>query len=36
MFGPSDNPTAEHLFGVIGLLRAEIGVRLHVSAQAIR
>jgi hypothetical protein len=26
MFGPSGNPTAENLFGVIGLLQAETGV----------
>jgi DNA-binding phage protein len=36
MFGPSGNPTAANLFGVIGLLQAETGVRLHVSAQTIR
>lgn len=27
MFGPSGNPTAENLLGVIGLLQAETGVR---------
>jgi hypothetical protein len=26
MFGPSGNPTAENLFGVIGVLQAETGV----------
>jgi DNA-binding phage protein len=36
MFGPSGNPTAANLFGVIGLLQAETGVRLQVSAQTIR
>ena len=34
MFGPSGNPTAANLFGVIGLLQAETGVRLQVSAVA--
>jgi DNA-binding phage protein len=34
MFGPSGNPTAENLLGVIGLLRAEAGVRLEVRAVA--
>jgi DNA-binding phage protein len=36
IFGPSGNPTAANLFGVIGLLQAETGVRLQVSAQNIR
>src|SRR5260221_11198784 len=30
MFGPSGNPTAENLLGVISLLQAETGVRLPV------
>src|ERR1700682_816546 len=34
VFGPSGNPTAENLLGVIGLLQAEAGVRLHVRAVA--
>jgi hypothetical protein len=32
MFGPSGNPSAENLFGVIGLLQAETGVRLQERA----
>jgi hypothetical protein len=34
MFGPSGNPTAENLLGVIGLPQAETGVRLQVRAVA--
>ena len=34
MFGPSGNPTAENLLGVIGLLQEEAGVRLQVRAVA--
>jgi len=34
MFGPSGNPTAENLLGVISLLQAEAGVRLYVRAVA--
>ena len=34
MFGPSGNPTAENLLGVIVLLQAETGVRLQVRAVA--
>jgi len=34
MFGPSGNPTADNLLGVIGLLQAETGVRLRVRAVA--
>ena len=34
MFGPSGNPTAENLLGVIGVLQEETGVRLHVRAVA--
>ncbi len=34
MFGPSGNPTAENLLGVISLLQQETGVRLHVRAVA--
>jgi hypothetical protein len=34
MFGPSGNPTAENLFGVINLLQAETGIRLEVRAMA--
>jgi hypothetical protein len=34
MFGPSGNPTAENLLGVIGLLQEEAGVRLKVRAVA--
>jgi DNA-binding phage protein len=34
MFGPSGNPTAENLLGVIGLLQTETGVRLQVRAVA--
>jgi hypothetical protein len=34
MFGPSGNPTAENLFGVVSLLQAERGVRLQVRAVA--
>jgi DNA-binding phage protein len=32
MFGPSGNPTAENLLGVIGALQAETGVHLKVRA----
>jgi hypothetical protein len=34
MFGPSGNPTAENLLGVISLLQEEAGVRLKVRAVA--
>jgi hypothetical protein len=34
MFGPSGNPTAENLFGVIGVLQAETGVQLKVRVVA--
>src|ERR1700722_18672403 len=34
MFGPSGNPTAENLLGVIGVLQAETGARLEVRAVA--
>jgi len=34
MFGPSGNPAAENLLGVIGVLQAETGVQLHVRAAA--
>jgi hypothetical protein len=34
MFGPSGNPTAENLLGVISLLQTETGVRLRVRAVA--
>ncbi len=34
MFGPSGNPTAENLLGVIGVLQGEAGVRLQVRAVA--
>jgi hypothetical protein len=34
MFGPSGNPTAENLLGVISLLQDETGVRLRVRADA--
>ena len=34
MFGPGGNPTAENLFGVIGVLQAETGVHLEVRAVA--
>lgn len=34
MFGPSGNPTAENLFGVIRVLQAETGVYLEVRAVA--
>ena len=34
MFGPSGNPTAENLLGVIGLLQENTGVRLQVRAVA--
>jgi hypothetical protein len=34
MFGPSGNPTADNLLGIIGLLQAETGVRLQVHAVA--
>jgi hypothetical protein len=32
MFGPSGNPTAETLLGVIGVLQQKAGVRLQVRA----
>ena len=34
MFGPSGNPTAENLLGVVGLLQEAAGVRLQVRAVA--
>ena len=34
LVGPSGNPTAENLLGVIGLLQTETGVRLQVRAVA--
>ena len=34
MFGPTGNPTAENLLGVIALLQEETGVRLQVRAVA--
>jgi DNA-binding phage protein len=34
MFGPRGNPTSENLLGVIGLLQAEIGVRLQVHGRS--
>ena len=34
MFGPSGNPTAANLLGVIGVLQAETGVHLEVRAVA--
>ena len=34
MFGPSGNPTAENLLGVIGVLQQETGIRLQVRAVA--
>lgn len=34
MFGPSGNPTAENLLGVIGALQAETGVHLEIRAVA--
>ncbi|MFH1344442.1 MAG: transcriptional regulator [Pseudomonadota bacterium] len=34
MFGPSGNPTADNLLGVIGVLQQETGVRLQVRAVA--
>jgi DNA-binding phage protein len=34
MFGPSGNPTAENLLGVIGVLQTETGVHLEVRATA--
>ena len=34
MFGPTGNPTAENLLGVIGALQAETGVHLEVRAVA--
>lgn len=34
MFGPSGNPTAENLLGVIGILQEDAGVRLRVRAVA--
>ena len=34
MFGPSGNPTAENLLGVIGVLQETAGVRLQVRAVA--
>jgi DNA-binding phage protein len=33
MFGPSGNPTAENLLGVIGVLQAETGVHLDVRGR---
>lgn len=34
MFGPSGNPTAKYLLGVIGVLQEDAGVRLQVRAVA--
>jgi DNA-binding phage protein len=34
MFGPSGNPTAENLLGVVSLLQAETGIRLQVRTVA--
>jgi hypothetical protein len=34
MFGPSGNPTAENLLGVISVLQAETGVQLEIRAIA--
>jgi DNA-binding phage protein len=34
MFGPSGNPTAENLLGVISILQQDSGVRLQVRAVA--
>ena len=34
MFGPSGNPTAENLLGVISVLQAETGVHLEIRAVA--
>ncbi|KPF99703.1 transcriptional regulator [Rhodopseudomonas sp. AAP120] len=34
MFGPSGNPTAENLLGVIGVLQSETGVHLEIRAIA--
>jgi DNA-binding phage protein len=34
MFGPSGNPTAENLLGVIGVLQTETGVQIEVRAVA--
>jgi hypothetical protein len=34
MFGPSGNPKAENLLGVIGALQVETGVHLEVRAIA--
>jgi hypothetical protein len=34
MFGPSGNPTAENLLGVVGVLQEKTGVRLQVRAVA--
>jgi hypothetical protein len=34
MFGPTGNPTAENLFGVIGALQSETGVHLKVRVVA--
>ena len=33
MFGPRDNPQAHKLFGVLGHLQRQAGVRLHVSPE---
>jgi hypothetical protein len=33
MFGPRGNPQARNLFGVIGYLQEEAGVRLHVTLE---
>jgi hypothetical protein len=34
MFGPTGNPTAENLLGVIGVLQAKTGVHLEIRAVA--
>jgi hypothetical protein len=34
MFGPTGNPTAENLFGVISVLQTETGVHLKVRVIA--
>jgi hypothetical protein len=33
MFGPRGNPQARNLFGVIGYLQKQAGVRLHVGTE---
>lgn len=36
MFGPRGNPQARNLFGIIGYLQQQAGIKLHVVAEPVR